>query len=190
MIWDYLTIGTSTPFFTSGKALDFAFRCAMTIGLRSSIFKPSHGRTTLLHCILVKHKHMLVKQEYLSHRNKCITKLTIHIFYSPINLTTETNMEKLTRGAAGRPRASAPPPPLLAMRRPRSAGWCEGRPGRPTGLGCPPAPFAVQGGRFGQRLATGFGDGDVEDAHSRLRRRCNGRLRERLGGTAGREAWA
>lgn len=43
-----LTTGTSTPLVTSGKETSLSLSCSMTMWLRSSIFRPSQGRTTLL----------------------------------------------------------------------------------------------------------------------------------------------
>lgn len=41
-------MGTSTPFVTFGSAAPFSLSCATIMSLRSIIFNPSQGRTTLL----------------------------------------------------------------------------------------------------------------------------------------------
>ena len=47
------TIGTRTPLLTFGNVLSLSLSCAMIISLRSTIFSPSQGRTTLLHKITI-----------------------------------------------------------------------------------------------------------------------------------------
>lgn len=47
------TIGTRIPLLTFGNMASLSLSCAIIISLRSTIFNPSQGRTTLLHKITI-----------------------------------------------------------------------------------------------------------------------------------------